>query len=278
MAYVNLGASYDVLGEYNRDAEPLRKAFALRDRASERERFEIAAVFYQNVSQQTDQTIQNCELWEQSYPRDFRPHGILGVENGALAKYERSAEEFRKAIELDPTKALAYGGLLVDLMALNRFAEARAVYQEAQAHKGDAGGMARLREQAGFGESDISMMAKLAESLSSEPGYEGRVLFEESNTAAYFGRLKAARELSRRSEEKALSEKDTGTAAQIEADVSIREALFGNSGAAHSHAAAAVRLGGAPGFHVMAVALAGDTTQAMEVVHHIESQKIGRAS
>ena len=107
---------------------------------------------------------------------------------------------------------------------------------------------------------------------SSEPGYEGRVLFEESNTAAYFGRLRAARELSRRSEEKALSEKDTGTAAQIEADVSIREALFGNSGAAHSHAAAAVRLGGAPGFHVMALALAGDTTQAMEVVHHIESQ------
>ena len=272
MAYVNLGASYDVLGEYNREVEPLRKAFALRDRASEREKFEIAAVFYQNVSQQTDQTIQNCELWEQSYPRDFRPHGILGVENGALAKYERSAEEFRKAIELDPTKALAYGGLLVDLMALNRFAEARAVYQEAQAHKVDAGEMERLRYQLAFVESDISMMAKLAESLSSEPGYEGRVLFEESNTAAYFGRLKAARELSRRSEEKALSEKDTGTAAQIEADVSIREALFGNSGAAHSHAAAAVKLGGAPGFHVMALALAGDTTQAMEVVHHIESQ------
>ena len=272
MAYVNLGMSYQVLGEYNRDAEPLRKAFALRDRASEREKFEIAAVFHQNVSQQTDQTIQNCELWEQSYPRDFRPHGILGVENGALAKYERSAEEFRKAIELDPTKALAYGGLLVDLMALNRFAEARAVYQEAQAHKVDAGEMERLRYQLAFVESDISMMAKLAESLSSEPGYEGRVLFEESNTAAYFGRLKAARELSRRSEEKALSEKDTGTAAQIEADVSIREALFGNSGAAHSHAAAAVKLGGAPGFHVMALALAGDTTQAMEVVHHIESQ------
>ena len=272
MAYVNLGASYDVLGEYNRDAEPLRKAFALRDRASERERFEIAAVFYQNVSQQTDQTIQNCELWEQSYPRDFKPHGILGVENGALAKYERSAEEFRRAIELDPTKPLAYGGLLVDLMALNRFAEARAVYQEAQARKVDAGEMERLRYQLAFVEGDTLMMAKLAESLSSEPGYEGRVLFEESNTAAYFGRLKAARELSRRSEEKALSEKDTGTAAQIEADVSIREALFGNSGAAHSHAAAAVRLGGAPGFHVMALALAGDTTQAMEVVHHIESE------
>jgi tetratricopeptide (TPR) repeat protein len=272
MAYLNLGASYDVLGEYNRRVEPVRKAFALRDRASEREKFEIASVFYQNVSQQTDQAIQNCELWEQSYPRDFRPHGILGVENGAQAKYERSAEEFRKAIQLDPAKALAYGGLLIDLMALDRFAEARAVYQEAQAHKVDAAEMQRLRYQLAFVESDTSMMAKLAESLSSEPGYEGRVLLEESNTAAYFGKLRLARELSRRSEEKALSEKDTGTAAQIESDVSVREALFGNTGPARSHAAAAVKLGGDAGFYVMALALAGDTTQATTVVDHIESQ------
>ncbi len=272
MAYVDLGRSYNVLGEYSRRAEPLRKAFALRDRASEHEKFEIASVFYQNVSQQTDQVIQNCELWEQSYPRDFRPHVTLGVENGALAKYERSANEFRKAVELDPTKALPYAGLMTDLMALNRFAEARAVYQNAQAHKVDAGEVERLRYQLAFVEGDTLMMAKLAESLSREPGYEGRVLFEESNTAAYFGRLKAARELSRRSEEKALSEKDTGTAAFIESDVSVREALFGNAGPALRHAAAAVKLGGDPGFYVMALALAGDTAQATKVVEHIESQ------
>jgi eukaryotic-like serine/threonine-protein kinase len=272
MAYVDLGRSYNVLGEYSRQAEPLRKAFALRDRASEREKFEIAAVFYQLASEQTDQAIQNCELWAQSYPRDYRPHGTLGFENGGLANYERSAEEFRKAMELDPTKALPYAGLMIDLMALNRFAEARAVYQEAAAHKLDAGEVQRWRYQLAFVEGDTLMMAKLAESLSSEPGYEGRVLFEESNTVAYFGRLKAARELSRRSEEKALSEKDAGTAAFIESDVSVREALFGNTGPARSHAAAAVKLGGAPGFYVMALALAGDTTQAMEVVHHIESQ------
>jgi len=272
MAYVNLGISYNVLGEYSRQAEPLRKAFALRNRASEREKFEIAAAFYTNVSQQTDQAIQNCELWEQSYPRDSRPHGILGVENGALANYEQSAEEFRKAMELGPTKSLPYAGLMSDLMALNRFADARAVYRDAQAHKVDAGEVERLRYELAFVEGDSLMMEKLAASLSREPGYEGRILFEESNTAAYFGRLKAARELSKRSEEKALSEKDTGTAAFIESDMSVREALFGNTGPALRHAAAAVKLGGDPGFYVMALALAGDTAQATRVVEHIESQ------
>jgi eukaryotic-like serine/threonine-protein kinase len=272
MAYLYLGNAYGVLGEYSRKAEPIRKAFALRNRASEHERFEIASDYYQEVSQETDQAIQNCELWEQSYPRDFRPHGNLGVEYGGLAKYERSAEEFRKAIELDPAKALAYGGLMIDLMALDRFADARSVYQDAQAHRVDAGEVERLRYGLAFIEGDAPMMAKIAELLSREPGYEGRVLFEESNTEAYFGRLKAARELSQQSEDKSLLEKDTGTASYIESDMSVREAMFGNTGLALKHAAAAVKLGGDPAFYVMALALAGDTAQATRVVNEIESQ------
>jgi len=272
MAYVYLGLSYDVLGEYQREKEPLRKAFALRDRASEREKFEIVANYYASVTLQVEQTIQNCELWEQSYPRDAMPHGILGVENGVLAKYERSANEFRKAIELEPSKALPYGGLMIDLMALDRPLEARAVYQEAQARKVDAGEIERLRYLLAFVEGDMDMVARLATSLSSEPGYEGRALSEQSNTAAYFGRLGAARDLSRRSEKKALSEKDKGTAAAIESDAGVREALFGNAAVAHSHALAAVKLGGDPTFYVMALVLAGDTAQATKVLDRIVGQ------
>lgn len=272
MAYVYLGRSYSVLGEYERDKEPIRKAFALRDRASEREKFEIVAAYHEQVTQQADQTIQNCELWEQSYPHDAMPHGILGVENGGLAKYEQSAKEFRKAIDLDPTKALPYGGLMIDLTALHRFVEARAVYQEAQERKVDAGEIERLRYELAFVEGDMEMVARLAKSLSSESGYEGRVLSEESNTAAYFGHLRAARELSRRSEEKALSERDKGTAAAIESDASAREALFGNAAVARSHAAAAVKLGGDPAFYLMALVLAGDTAQATKVVDRIAAQ------
>jgi serine/threonine protein kinase/Flp pilus assembly protein TadD len=271
MAYIYLGRSYGVLGEYGRTEEPVRKAFTLREHASEREKFEIVSAYHQQVTLQTEQAIQNCELWEQSYPRDFLPHGILGFENGALARYERSAEEFRKAVELDPTKTLAYGGLIVDFTALNRFAEARAVYGEARARK-MTGEVERLRYLLAFVEGDTGMMAEMADSLSSVPGYEGRILSEESKTAAYFGHLAEARELSDRSKERALSGKDTATASIIESDASFREALFGNVADARRHAAAAVKLGGNPEFYAMALALAGETVLATKVVDRVATQ------
>jgi DNA-binding winged helix-turn-helix (wHTH) protein/tetratricopeptide (TPR) repeat protein len=272
MAYLYLGQSYAVLGEYGRRDGPIRKAFELRERASERERFEIVSAFHQVVTYQSDQAIQNCELWEQSYPSDVRPHSILGFNNGALAKYERSAEEFRKAMELDPAKALPYAGLMIDLMALNRFAEARGVYEQAQARKVEAGEVQRIRYLLAFVESDAAMMAKLADSLSKQPGYEGRVLWEESRAAAYFGRLDVARELSRRSTEKALLEKDRGTAAVIESDAGIREALFGNLDVARNHVLAAKRLRGQSSFYALAIALSGDAVEATKVVDRIANE------
>ena len=73
MAYLHLGQSYVVLQQYAYGREQIRKAFALRDRASERERFNLVAVYHQFVSLDLDRTIENSELWEQSYPRDFTP-------------------------------------------------------------------------------------------------------------------------------------------------------------------------------------------------------------
>jgi DNA-binding winged helix-turn-helix (wHTH) protein/Tfp pilus assembly protein PilF len=270
MAHANLGRSYQVLGQYERMEEEIRKAFELRDRVSEREKFELAAVFHQFVTYQTLQTIQNCELWEQSYPRDFTPHRILGFENATLARYERSAEEFRKAMELDPNQALPYAGLINDYSALDRFIEAHAVYQQAQARGLDAGEVRHQRYKLAFVEADMETMTRLGAALSAEPGFESVESSEESHTAAYFGHLATARELSSRSEDDALRDHDPGTAARMAAEAAIREALFGNRGRARRKAIEAVKLGGQP---AMAFALAGDVADAKGEV----DQLAGRA-
>lgn len=270
MAHANLGRSYQVLGEYERTEEEIRKAFELRDRVSECEKFELAAVFHQFVTYQTLQTIQNCELWEQSYPRDFTPHRILGYENATLARYERSAEEFRKAMELDPNQALPYAGLINDYSALDRFIEARAVYQRAQARGLDAGEVRHQRYKLAFVEGDMETATRLGAALSAEPGFESVESSEESHTAAYFGRLATAREQSSRSEDDALRDHDPGTAARMAAQAAIREALFGNRGRARRKAMEAVKLGGQPS---MAFALAGDVADAKGEV----DQLAGRA-
>lgn len=271
MAYANLGRSYQVLGQNEPMAAALRKAYVLRDRASEREKFDIVAVYHQFVTLQMDETIANCELWEQSYPRDFTPHRILGFENGMLARYERSAEEFRKAIGLDPQQSLPYAGLLIDLAALDRLGEARAVYEDAKAHHVEAGEVERQHYFLAFLEGDAETMAKSAASVSSLPGYQRKMLLEESSSASYFGRYAAAREAFQRAVYAALHEKNTNAAADLESYMAGREALVGNLAQARNHAAAAVKLGGTP---ALALALAGDTARATAIVERLASQTL----
>jgi len=269
MAYLHLGQSYAVLGQYANGRERIRKSFALRDRASERERFNLVAVYHQSVSLDLDRTIENSELWEQSYPRDFTPHRILGFEYAVLGKHERSAEEFRKAQELDPGQALPYTGLMVNDMDMNRFTEAKAVFEEAKSHHVQAGETEHERYRLAFLEGDQETMEKLVATMSNEPGFEMVALAEQSRTAAYFGRLKAARELAGQMKEQALREKDTATAANVESDAAFREVLFGNAAEARIHVAEAVKLGGEP---PTALVLASDVAQAGKLVDIIEGQ------
>jgi eukaryotic-like serine/threonine-protein kinase len=268
MAYIHLGTAYQNIGQQTRAEEALHKAFTLRNRASEREKFNIVAAFYQLATLQTDEPIQNSELWAQTYPHDFTPHRILGYESAILGKWERSAEEFRKAIELDPRQALPYAGVMAGYMALNRLAEARSVYEEAHARKVDFGHPTRYRYVLAFLEGDKEMMTKFAASLAGQPGFENLALLEESKTEAYFGHLGRAQELSRHVEDTALGEGDRATAADIESKAALLEALFGNSAAARRLAAAADKLGGQA---AMALALAGDADSATKLVDGLAS-------
>ena len=277
IAYGNLGRAYQHLGQDERMDEALRKAFALRNRTSEHEKFDISAGYYQFVTLQTGEAIKNCELWAQTYPLDFTPHRILGFEYGILGELEQSAREFRKAKELDPSQALPYAGLVFDYMALNRLTEAHAVYQEAQTRKLHFG--RRPAYLLAFLEGDQNMM-DAAHALVGQPGYENKALLEETKTQAYFGHLRRAQEVSRHAEDAALGEGDKETAAGIEATAALLEVLFGNSTAAHDHAAAAFSLGDRRTASVrsgdaiqplVALALAGDLVLATKVADRLAS-------
>jgi eukaryotic-like serine/threonine-protein kinase len=269
MAYLQLGRSYNLLKSYDLAREMIRKAYELRGRASERERFDIIASYHQFVTLDLQQTVENCELWEQSYPRDLAPHRILGFENGVLGRPERSAEEFGKARDLDPKQLLPYAGLMEDYIALNRLSQAEAIYEDAQARNLAVGEVEDHRYALAFVKGDTMGMQKAAATLSSEPGLEITALREETNTAAYFGHLRVARGLTARMKEIALREKDIYVAADILSDAAFREALVGNIDEAGKYAAEATKLGGEPPTALM---LASDPVAATKMVDLIESQ------
>ena len=75
------------------------------------------------------------ELWQQTYPRDFLPHGNLAVVAGALGDWEKALKETREALRLEPNNQVSYGNLGVAYANLNRLDDADAAYNEAEEHK-----------------------------------------------------------------------------------------------------------------------------------------------
>jgi tetratricopeptide (TPR) repeat protein len=261
MAYANLGRAYENLGQGERMDEALRKAFTLRNRASQRENFDISAVYYQFITHETDRVIEVCELWEQSYPRDFTPHRILGFENAVLGKWERSAEEFRKAREVDPSQGLPYSGQMFGELALMRFEDAREVYQAAKTHNLQAS-VLRTRYLLAFVEGDKGTMAQMADLMEHERSTEGDAVAEEDRTKLYFGQARA----SRLSVQEALAKvphgkKDPGLGG-LHADIALKDVLLEQIAGGRQHANLSLQFGGEPG---MALALLGDASEANKV-------------
>ena len=261
-AYAALGRAYQRTGEAAAQVDAIGKAYALRNHASEREKLDITSVYYQFGTGQIDKAIQSCQLWKETYPRDFVPHRMLGFEYATLGRWEDSAEEFGVANRLDPTQLLPYAGLLHGYMALNRLADARAIYQQAQARKLGSDELELLRYKLAFIEGDSGVMAKISTSLGGHPGFDDTA----ADTEVYFGRLENARELGRRAARTALREGENESAAGFEARAALREALVGNAAIARQNASSAVDRSkceqGQTPEAVLALALAGDSAQA----------------
>jgi serine/threonine protein kinase len=95
MAYAALGTSYFNLGEFSLGAEETRRAYELRDRVSEREKFYIESHYHHLVTGNLEKARQTYELWEQTYPRDDVAPRDLGVTYQSLGQYEKVLAEFR---------------------------------------------------------------------------------------------------------------------------------------------------------------------------------------
>ncbi len=79
MAYAGIAVEYSNLGRPSLAEENAKKAYALRDRVSERERYRISAFYFQHVTGEVEKATEAYELWAKSYPRDMVPPGNLGV-------------------------------------------------------------------------------------------------------------------------------------------------------------------------------------------------------
>jgi serine/threonine protein kinase/Flp pilus assembly protein TadD len=265
MAYASLGMTYFNLGEQSLGAENTRKAYELRERTSEREKFYIESHYYELVTGDLEKARQVYELWAQSYPRDYVPPNNLGSMYGVLGQYEKDLIEGREAVRLEPSSGLGYANLVIEYLFLNRLEEAQATALEAQAKNLDSPSLRLNLYRLAFLQNDAAAMAQQVAWAQGKPGVEDVLLDYESHTTAYFGRLAKARELCRQAVASAARAEKKEKVARYEADAAVREALFGNPSEARQRVATTLALStGRDASYMAALALgvAEDATRA----------------
>ena len=160
MAHALLSAVYANTGQSALAPEFSKRAFDLRDRVSDRERFFISWRYYRDAIQAWDKAHELARSWTATYPREAFAFNALGNALIRLGQFEQSVEPLREAIRLDPQFVPAYGNLAASLLAVNRLDDARATLKLAADRKLDFIGASRLSFLVAFVQGDTKTMER----------------------------------------------------------------------------------------------------------------------
>jgi serine/threonine protein kinase len=276
LAYAYLGIMETTIGEPRVAGVYTSKAYELRDRTSEAEKYFIIAAYQKEVTGNIHEAVQACKLWIQAYPRTEMPHGYLaGAVYPVIGEYEKAVEESKEAIRLAPDNPIPYAFLIFNETSLNRLDEAKAAYAQSQTRKLNSPFYPVALYEIDFLENDADGMAKQLSAAASQPGAEDGLLSLAADTAAYSGRLKDARELSRRAMDSAERAQEKESATTYLAISALRESLFGNAEEARRRASSAIsRQAGRDALYGAALVYAyiGDNTRSHELTDELAKE------
>jgi len=275
LAYAGLSLAYFNLNQAGLAAENATKAYELRDRVSERERYRISTTYYHAVTGELEKATEVYELWSKSYPRDDTPPLNLGVVYQQLGRYDKAVVETEEAQRLAPT-ATGYGNLAFEYIALNRLDDADKLLQRAQSNDFDGLDIRANLYLLSFLRGNIKGMEQQLAWAAGRLGDEDVMLSGQADTEAYYGRLMRAQDSSRRAVEAAVRADSKERAALWRAAAGLREAEFGNPAAARHNADAALSLSSGRDVKLLAaltLARTGDTTNAKKLVEQLKLEK-----
>ena len=278
MASAHLGLAYSAAGESVLSAESTTKAWQLRDRVSDPERFFIDFTYDRQVTGNLEKAYQTLELWLQTYPREKEPNaqGLLGgLSTHGTGRYQRAIEASQIAIAADPDFVFGYGNIASSYYFLDRFAEAERTLQRASERKLEMLEFLVLRYNIAVLKGDKDQMDRIVTLAKGKHGAEHRMAHAEALALARSGRLQAARRSSSRAVDLALQEGEREAAASYRAARAVCEAACGNAAEGKGSAMAALELSKgrdvqyAAGF---ALALSGDFSRSEALAGDLEKR------
>ena len=275
IAHATLGLAYSTDSETALAIASNTRAFALRDRASDPEKFFIEYVYERDVTGNLDKARQTAELWTQTYPRDVVAHGLLGgYGTQGTGRYEQTISASRRALALDPTEQFGYLNMAWAYIALDRYDEAARALREAADQHLDGTDLAIPRYMLGWLQGDAAAMERAFARTRGTPD-EDTLRLTQALTLARSGRLREAETMVL-----ALTAaiRQTGAierAVHYETAIAIWDAIAGNGASARRRAAALLEASKARDIEYgagFALAASGDLARAQQLAADLEAR------
>jgi eukaryotic-like serine/threonine-protein kinase len=264
-AYWALAQSYFPLGEFEPAAENARKAYALRDRTSEREKLAISASYQEIVTGNYEAARTSYELYAQTYPHDEDPQVNLWILDLGVGEFQKALTAAQQAVDINPVSSNNWVNLAYTYVWLNQFDKAKATVQQEHAKNIDSPWTPLILYTIDFLQNDAAEMQQQAAAATGKPGVEDIMLSLESETAAYHGQFAKAEALAHSASDSARRVGEREAAAEYLARDALRQAIVGNEAAARQDAQAALATPNArqtEEISPIVLALAGDSAQA----------------
>ena len=265
LGYLSLGNDYLALNQPGRAKEYFAKAFELRNRADERERLSISALYYWNVTGELDRSAQVLQERIASYPREVGGYINLGNVYALQGQHEKAEEVLRLRLRRTPDDLAPYDNLANTLLALQRFNDASQLIGEAHARKLDDYMLRSALYALAFMGKDAPAMAEQQQWFTGK-AEENPGLSLASDTEAYAGHLGRARYLTKRAVDSAIQVDSKEAAAIWQENAGLREAAIGQAARARQAAAEGLKLApespGVMAEAALAFAMANDNARA----------------
>jgi eukaryotic-like serine/threonine-protein kinase len=191
LAYARLGTVYSNYGQLDISEQNRKKAFELKDRASERERLYITSHYYAD-SGQLEKGNAAYELYKQTYPRDVTPYINLSGTALQLGDFDKALENAKAAINVEPDESRGYLNSANAYMGLNRVEEAKAIASEGLRRHSDFLSLHDTLATIALAQGDLARMEREETLGKVQPDLEWSVYFRHGEIAASHGQIHQA--------------------------------------------------------------------------------------
>ncbi len=274
MAYATLGVVYNNLNRPTEGADALKKAYDLRERASQRERLYIESHYDDIVLANPVQTLAVYKEWQEAYPRDTVPMDNSALTYISIGNHEKAVEICLRALRLDPNDRYAYNNLASAYEGLGRYEEARSVAEEAVSHKLDGQVTHMVLTDLAYIRGDQAEYQKQVNYAKGTP-LESFMLFWNGVGEIGKGRLKSGRQILQQARGEMVANGEKDFAGQLFAGEAFSDAIYGYRDEARKAVAEALALSQDRDMNSYAaetLALTGDGTKAEAIVKALKQK------